>query len=159
MSSKPINTSNLTSEPTTRKRIYRSKIFIIYIATVCILITLVVLGLRSADAALIVSNDFLQAVQSNDTAKAYGLLTNDLRATLSQEEFKAEINKIAPKIKSQEKVIKRDISADTGKPSKIQFVYSTSAENINYTFTISLIKENSEWRIQKIELSTLNTKK
>lgn len=146
-----VNTPQTKTEGT-KKKFYQKKWGKILIGVVVVIAVLIAIALQATSAAVKVSNQFLNALQSQDSKTAYSLFANEVKNEVEEDEFKTVVDQVGPILNTKEKLVNRAVSAETGKESTAQVVYEVvGTDDKKYVVAIDLIKEDGEWRVQTFD--------
>lgn len=125
------------------------KIIMIALGVVVVLIILLLVIINMVTSGSVkVSNQFMNAVQARQGAVAYGLFSSEAQKAVTQEQLSTAIDRVGPILNTKEKMVSKEVSAETGTQSKAKVVYEVKGTDGNtYTITIDLIKEGDAWKV------------
>lgn len=119
-----------------------------------ILAGLAVLGIAALVLALYLTsniensaNDFFNAIKAKDYQRAYGFLANDFKATTSEAEFIAFLNRNALLAYKAASWPNRSVSGDRG---ELDGTITTETDG-TILIRLSFVKEQGEWKIYSIQ--------
>ena len=130
----------------------KKKLVVIGGIFVGIIIVLVILVSVATSAPVKVSNDFISDMQTNNPNAGYGLMSKDAQGATSQADFTTAINRVSPILNGKSKMISKEVKGETGSAATAKVVYEIKgSDNITYTLTINLTKENGQWKVLNFE--------
>lgn len=140
-----------------------AKILLIAFGSVVTLIGVIILGFFIYANSLIaapmkVSDQFINAVQSNDASSAYNLTTPAFKAVTKEDRLKSIFDKISPELQGKEKVSDKHYRIYNG-VSSATIIYKIPADGDGNYVRISLRKDsNDKWAVQEMYLSKTELK-
>lgn len=152
------NQPSVANEPTTQKPIVEkkknniAKIIGIVIGSFIALIAIIVITVMTAtNAPVKISDEFIANVQANNSVAAYDLMTAEAKETVTQDNFSADIARVAPILTGEPTIISREISAETGKASTATIVYEIQGTDAKYEMTLNLQENDGKWQVLNFE--------
>jgi len=134
--------------PAKKKRNIR-RIIAVALSVVIVLFVAADLFVNAATKApLAVSNQFLNNIQSGDSAAAYESFTTSAKAVVGKDAFATMVSQIGPVLNTEEKVTSKTINGKTGASatSTIKYeIHGTDAKT--YGIVVNLTEENDVWRV------------
>jgi hypothetical protein len=101
-----------------------------------------------------VADSLISNIQSKNAAAAYNLLSSEAKTTITQDQFKAVVDQIGPILNGKPQNESKETNAEAGKSTTAKAVYTIKgSDGSTYTFTVNLVKENSEWKVQNFDSS------
>lgn len=144
-----------TSEKSPNKKWSTKKKVIVTVSVILgLFILMITIVNQSTKEAVSVSNQMVNALQSSDAPLAYSLLSSEANKAVSEKEFNAVVAKIGPILNTQEKMISKEINAETGKSSTAKVTYNIQGtDGETYTLEINLVKEGDNWKVLNFDSS------
>ncbi len=134
------------------KKFYQKKAFKIFAIIVVVIVALVMIVNQATSGATKASNQFLNAVQSNQSNVAYELFSNEVKDNVTKDDFKEVVSQIGPILNANEKMTGKSVEAETGKPSTGQVLYEIEGtDGKTYVIAIDLVKEDGEWKVENFD--------
>lgn len=132
----------------------KKKVLVVVGAILGLFIVIITIVNQSTKEAVSVSNQMVNALQSTDATLAYGLLSSEAKKTVSEQEFSAVVVKIGPILNTQEKMVSKEVNAETGKSSTAKVTYEIQGtDGITYKLEINLVKEDDNWKVLNFDSS------
>jgi hypothetical protein len=126
----------------------KKKLAVIGGAFVGIIIVLVIIVNAATSAPVKVSNDLVTDIQSKNSAAAYALFSSQAKSVVSQEQLTTAVDQIGPILTGKPDMKSKAIKGETGSAATAKIVYDIKgSDNITYTFTVNLVKENDSWKV------------
>lgn len=139
-----------TEAPVSQKKKWnlKKKLIVIFSLVVGIFVAIFVLANAATQAPLKASNEFVADIQAKNSSAAYSHFSVDAKAVVNEDDFVQVVDQIGPILSGEPKVISKEISGETGEAATARVVYEIKgSDNITYTFTVNLTKDNGEWKI------------
>ncbi|MBP6961913.1 hypothetical protein KBB49_00035 [Candidatus Saccharibacteria bacterium] len=134
------------------KKFYQKKAFKIIAIIAIIIIALVAIVNQATSGATKASNQFLNAVQSNQSNVAYELFSSEVKDNVTKDDFKEVVSQIGPILNTDEKMTGKSVEAETGKPSTGQVLYEIKGtDGKTYEIAIDLVKEDGDWKVENFD--------
>jgi uncharacterized membrane protein YvbJ len=131
-----------------KKMSTKKKVFVVLGALVGVFIVLVIIANTATQGVVTASNTMVNAIQASDADAAYGMLSTGAKETISEADFDAVIAQIGPILNTEEKMISKEVAAETGQTSSGKVSYEIKGtDGITYIFDVNLVKENDIWKV------------
>ncbi|MEK7472024.1 MAG: hypothetical protein AAB624_02135 [Patescibacteria group bacterium] len=131
------------------KKSSKNKIILVVVIGVLALIAVVTLWVGSAiNAAVGVSNEFIDNIQSSNSSSAYDLFSSEAKKTVTTDEFDGIVSQIGPILNTTEKVIGKEINGETGTSASAKVTYEIDGtDGETYNIIVNLTKEDGDWKV------------
>lgn len=142
----------ITTKSTKEKWSLKKLLAVIGGSIVIFIIALIAIVTVSTSAPVKVSDDLISKIQSNDGSGAYSLMSDDAKATIGLDDFKAIVEQKSPILNGKPEIQSREISTNTNGVNIAKVVYKIKgSDNATYNFTVNLIEVNKEWKVLNFE--------
>lgn len=144
--------SQTVETSTTEKSVKKSnktKIILFVVGGVLALIAVVTLFVGSAtNAAVEVSNKFLDNIQASNSLAAYNLFSSAAKETVTVDEFASVVDQIGPILNTSEKIVSKEINGETGTAASSKVTYEiVGTDDKTYLIIINLTKDSGNWKV------------
>lgn len=131
------------------KKSNKTKIILFVVGGVLALIAVVTLFVGSAtNAAVAVSNKFLDNIQASNSSAAYDLFSSAAKETVPVDEFASVIDQIGPILNTTEKIVGKEINGETGTAASSKVTYEiVGTDGKTYLIIINLTKDSGNWKV------------
>lgn len=135
-----------------KKKFYQKLWFKIAAVFVAVIVGIVIFTLLATNAAVKVSNQFLDAMQATNASAAYALFSSEAKESVDSDEFEAAVEQVGPILNTQEKITGREISSSTENGSSAKITYEIKGtDDLDYVVVIELVKEDGDWKVQNFD--------
>jgi hypothetical protein len=115
---------------------------------VAFIILIVIIANTATSASVKVSNELITDIQAKNGAAAYSLMSSPAKATITESDFSATVDRIAPILNGTPKMQSKEVSGETGTNATAKVVYKISgSDGVTYNVTVNLVKENGQWKV------------
>jgi ABC-type transporter MlaC component len=126
----------------------KKKLYVIGGSVVGVIIVLIILVSAATSAPVKISNDLVSDIQAKNSTAAYSLFSSAARQAVSQEQLTAAVDQIGPILSGKPDMQSKEVKGETGSAASAKVVYNIKGtDNITYTFTVNLVKENGNWKV------------
>lgn len=119
----------------------------IVVVFAALMIALFILAGAVTKAPQKISDQFINDVQSANTAAAYSRTSVSFQKATTQEDLEQVITRISPLLQGEEKISGRALEKNSGSPKTAVFVYDVSTANGTKYIKIVLQEDDSGWKV------------
>lgn len=144
-------------QPEKKKFPLWAKIILISFGSVVALIGLAILGFYIYATNLIaapikVSDQFVNALQANDTSTAYNLTSAEFKKVTTEDRLKSIFDQVSPELQGEEKVSDKNYRIHNGVTTATLIYSIPSGSETNYVRVV-LRKANDTWEVRSMYTS------
>lgn len=145
---KPSNADKKTS--TGKKPMPKAlKIILIVVAALIAFVAIIlVVASAATKEAVQTSNRFFDSIQAGEGETAYAMLTQEVKDSVTEEDFLGMVDQIGPILNTDEKTISREVNKNDSKETGTVVYEVDGTDGLKYTVTVKLVKDNGQWMIE-----------
>jgi len=132
-----------------------SKVKKIIIGVVVFIALIIAIAFYATSGVSQTSNAFVDDILKNNSSAAYEMFSSEAKKTVTTEQFQQIVATMAGVLDDQASKQSAEVESGTGQETKGTAVYEIKGTDGTYELTVSLIKENNEWKVLSFE----NTRK
>lgn len=127
----------------------KKKITVI-VGSIFAFIVIILLAVNTATSApLKVSDEFINAIRSNNATAGYDLFSDEAQNATTAEDFESIVKETGPILSGEPKVQSKEIDSSTDNGTTAEIIYNIDgSDGIKYKVTVKLIEVSDQWKVQ-----------
>lgn len=154
--SEKTTTNNDATAPTPTVAAKKPKLSLakkIIIGALAVIVLVITIAFYATSGASKISDAFVDDILKNNSSAAYELFSGEAKQTVTTEQFKQIVATMSSVLDDQASKQSADVENGTDQETKGTVVYEIKGADGTYELTVSLIKENDEWRVLNFDNS------
>ncbi len=144
------NTDSKLKKHSKKKWSLKKKLSIIFGTIIVFIIGIIIFANFTTSAPLKVSDEFIAAIQDEDSVSAYKLMSTATKKVTNEQDFSDLVDRVGPVLSGKPELQSKEINSKSGSSNSAIVIYKIAgSDNVTYLITINLVEIDGKWQIQE----------